>query len=318
MPGGPASTGQQRCWRQRAAAPRGRVRRLEQRDERGAVRLEQQVGADQASAADRGVLAVATASGCSLSHGDGQPEQAVVRLGVGARAAAAAASGGARSGRPAAPAASSSGSTSSPPATVAAGRVDRLGQGERGQRDLAARPPRPSVSTVAPSTVERGDRSYWPPSASALHLAHLQLEEAQVDGDRRRSARRGREQALHRHAGLLAEARRAAAAAGPSTPNCQRDWFLLRAGPVGVEQVALVEHRVGDRRGRVDVEAPVTATTSSRPASSVRDRLVPADQPVPGAVVGEPRERRRGRAGSSRCSGSRTSIICRHTATGMS
>ena len=37
---------------------------------------------------------------------------------------------------------------------------------------------------------------------------------------------------------------------GPSTPNCQRDLVLGRLAAVGVEQVALVEHGVGDRSGR--------------------------------------------------------------------
>ena len=63
-----------------------------------------------------------------------------------------------------------------------------------------------------------------------------------------------------------------AAPGGPSTPNCQRTWFL-RGGPVRVEQVALVEHRVGGEPGERG-----SRVTPPACASSALDRVVPGGE----------------------------------------
>ena len=221
-------------------------------------------------------------------------------------------------------------------AVAALQRLDVLDRGDRdalavaprssrvpnGRAPPPARPPRPSVSSWARSRCAIGAMSMAASASDVVHLRVLQLQEPQVH---RRTRRRRRRRPSSRHCNaisrVLAEPA-SAAPGGPSTPNCQRTWFLLER-PVGVEQVALVEHRVGDGAGRARRSQrrswpAASAPVATRPPRQPGHRLLPRGEPVPGPVVGRARRARRGRAAASRCSGSSWSISSRHTATGSS
>ena len=81
--------------------------------------------------------------------------------------------------------------------------------------------------------------------------------------------------------------RRATTSGGHQHAPLPAHLVLRRRGAVGVEHVALVEHRVGDRRARTRVghrgSRHVRAPRASRSSASSQPT-----QPVPAAVVGEP------------------------------
>ena len=163
--------------------------------------------------------------------------------------------------------------------------------GQRGSRRPRRRRPRlerPRRRPVRPSRTDRARRSTstassqvvqaWSPARSSRDRHESLGPIGSTDGaapagtaddvDRGPAAPvvSGLQQALHAsRAGSPTPA--SAAPGGPSTPNCQRTWFLPGAGAVGVEQVALVQHRVGDGRPR-----RCEASSRRRPA---------ADPPTP-------------------------------------
>ena len=111
-------------------------------------------------------------------------------------------------------------------------------------------------------------------AVGVVDLAVLELQEAEVDDDGGRVADVA-QHGVHRHARRLAEP--AVGGTGrPEDAELPAVAVLVRAGAVGVEQVALVEHRVGDGAGGLQplgghahgATAPSAGVASSASASS--------------------------------------------------
>ena len=269
----PASTGQQRCWRQRRPPrpprPAGRSPRRTAPRRRSISRWVPI--RDRRSAASL----VRRPAGRDVVDADGQP--------VASRRSA-----------PAAPV------TRPAPASAARTRLRR--PAARGRASSARRPRRPrrhgpsgvrraaarqrgsgsrSISTASSQVIQRSPstRSSGTVDEAAVAIEPLGPAAAAAAGSARwigdlaASRRSSREQALHRQPRLLAEPGRSAAPGGPSTPNCQRTWFLPRwrgTGRAGSPRRARRRRPPGPDRGSWSSQHPISGEqVRRRPSSQV-------------------------------------------------
>ncbi len=135
--------------------------------------------------------------------------------------------------------------------------VDQVGQ-RHGEVNLAG-PPLVEAQLAGAIHVKLVDRHETPPGITLLDAAPDHLQEPQPHKDRRRPGRL--QQAvglLERPAGRARDARRPRRGLlrGPPRrgqhPELPAHPVLARGPAVGVKQVALIEHRVGDRTRRVE------------------------------------------------------------------
>ena len=264
-PGSPERTGQHRLWSQSAAAPAAVSGGFEEGHERRAVRLDQDVGADEGAPGRfrlGGHRVVA-----DVRDVEDQLEQAVDRDRAGLEQ------------RPQGPAAALDASRGF--ATIIFERlgghvaldrhgpeqpIGQLGEGQ-GEGDLLLHRlvPRQPGHVADRELAHLFARAVQDPSV-------LELQEAQVHHQVRPDdlVRRVQE-ALEVHRGVLAEppVRHAGRTQHPELPP---GVVLAGAGPVGVEQVPLVEHGVGDLPGHVHVGGAVHRDSSGASSSQRASR----------------------------------------------
>ena len=257
-PPSPASTGQQRCWRQRPAASRA--------SSGGSIT---ETNRAPAAASSRCVPISDEPQGGVLVRGPARRccGRRPAAAAPGRRAAVCSATS-ARSGqrrrtsRPPAPS-----STSSPPSTCTASVHPAAQLG-----DARSVPSSRSTSTASSQVVQTaaparssGDGGEAAGAVGALGLPALQLQEAQVHGHRRAVVVRP-QQALDGEVGLLPQpgGGRAGRAEHAELPA---HLVLRRGRPVGVEQVPLVEDGVGGEPGQGEASRPLPRR--ARSASSV-------------------------------------------------
>ena len=246
------------------------VGRLEQGDEVG-VAAPRAAGARRSTTtADRGVLACHGCRGASLSHRDGQPVEAVVDLGVGAQR------GVQRHRRRTIRPTRAAGGVGDRFDVLAAGELQRVVEPARRARTSGSVISRSTASSQL-STERRRLRARRParmarPSVRRSHLAHLQLEEAQMDRSPLAIGARGRS----RHCIAMPGSSLKLAGRGLRRPeHAELPAGLVLAGTraVRVEQVALVEHGVGDRHAR---GSRLTMTTSPSAGEQRAGRSLPS------------------------------------------
>ena len=303
------------------------VRTVQQRDEARALRGHQQVRADEGVARARRRAGVQPAASPGTTRcrcrpdtsSTAQPRVLPRPCLVSVDRPVQRASGCGSADRPARPPSYSS-STSSPGGALTS--TSRAG-GERVEREAAeraprARPPRGRGSSERRRRCSSSTR-FPAPAGPPFDDPRLHLQETQVDVEGGRPVARLQQPA--RPTSRSARRRRPPAAPGGSEhAELPAHLVLRRRRAVRVEQVALVEHGVRDLAARSDrcwsgghdACTSAGAGRSEQPAIAWSQEVSPRGSPV------ARRARRwcRGRAGSSRCPGSRGPSGRCQTATG--
>ena len=222
----------------------GARRRLEQRDEVAAGDVGDDVGADQRGG-DRLVLVRGGRPGVGARSGARRRSR---RRSATSTVTAPSNARRVRTSRP--PSTSSTSTAAGAPRSGMVQAALRCGQIQRSEHDLAfdRLVPRQPGAGRRDELVDRHDGGRCASACSACRCCNCRKR----DHERQR---RRRPSTSSRVASVSSSPSPASAApGGPSTPNCQRRLVLARRRAVGVEQVALVEHRVGDRAGMIPAD----------------------------------------------------------------
>ena len=259
--GRPARGRCRRCGTRRP--PRPRRGRVEQRDERAVVDGQEGVGSRRANGQSL------VAGGAAADHVGGVLDRdATFRSALGPSAHGGDTHDGRARRAPLAhhPADDLAGASASAANVTPAGKANgtsRCAHRRAEQRD--GRRGRPRARPPRPTAPRRSATSRRRPARTAVD-GRLDRRVVGPGGSgcaRERRRPPGIDEALGAHRPALATPSASAPARGASTPNCHRIWFFARRRPVGIQDVALVEHRVGD--GACGLEAVgVEAGTSSR------------------------------------------------------